>query len=143
MPEFPLAGVAHRINNLLTGIMGNASLLAHQLGPEYNDALNSILRNPEKAANSVRQLMDYTGQGPLSLRDMDIFADLDEMMDRPRPTVPAKVKLAASLGTGLPPACLDPVQFRRLLLNLVINGSEAIAEGDPGNITLATSIFHR
>ena len=135
-------GIAHDFNNLLTGIMGNASLLREGAATGQEALIESILGSAERAAHLTRQLLAYSGKGQFVLRDLDISKAVTEMADLVQFSIPKNVRLKLDLERRLPQVRMDPGQLQQILINLVINGGEAIGEDSPGTVTVATSLAH-
>ncbi len=133
-------GIAHDFNNLLTGVMGNASLLLEDAAPDRAELLRSIVSSTERAAHLTRQLLAYSGKGQFIVRELDITQAVNEMADLVQFSIPKSVSLALNLERRLPSVSMDPGQLQQILMNLVINAGEAIGEGNPGRITLTTSM---
>jgi len=132
-------GVAHDFNNLLAAILGHASLALKQL-PEGS----STRRHVEKAASAVeraadltRQMLAYSGRGHFVVRPTDVNALVRENLPLLEVAVPKSVRLETRLDPGLPPVDADVGQIQQVLMNLVINGAEAIGERG-GAVTVAT-----
>jgi len=123
-------GVAHDFNNLLVGIMGNASLALEEMGPGApgRDLIESALRASERAAELVRQLLAYAGQGRFTRGPVDLSQVVQRTADSIRASIPPAVELQLELAPGLPAVEADRVQMQQLVTNLVINGSEAIGD---------------
>ncbi len=133
-------GIAHDFNNLLTGILGHASLLQSELGPGAEARVNEIVRSAERAAHLTRQLLAYSGKGQFVLCDLDVSRAVNEIVDLVHFSIPKNVELAITVQSRLPKVRMDPGQLQQILMNLVINAGEAIGEGAPGRITIATSL---
>jgi PAS domain S-box-containing protein len=133
-------GVAHDFNNLLTGIMGNASLALEDTGPAAEEKIRRILDAAERAAHLTRQLLAYSGKGKFFVADLDLSQSVRDMLDLLRLSVPKSIDIKLDLGEGLPLVSSDPGQLQQLVMNLVINASEAIGEGSPGLITISTGV---
>jgi signal transduction histidine kinase/ActR/RegA family two-component response regulator len=121
-------GLAHDFNNLLTGVMGNASLVAEDLGPESAAAprLKEILNASERAALLVRQMLAYAGKGRFVVQRLDLSAQIVEMAPLIRTSISGAVHLELQLAKDLPVVDTDASQIQQLIMNLVLNGSEAI-----------------
>ena len=134
-------GVAHDFNNLLTGILGNASLVYSEIGDNpLRPRLREIVRASERAADLTRQLLAYAGKGrfvvePISLSDM-----IKEILVLVQTSIPKNVDLKVNLTPSLPPIEADVAQIQQLIMNLVINGAEAIGEGKPGTVEIRTEL---
>ncbi|HOQ44618.1 MAG TPA: PocR ligand-binding domain-containing protein [Bryobacteraceae bacterium] len=133
-------GVAHDFNNLLTGIIGHASMLAEEASGETGEHVNAILRAAEKAAHLTRQLLAYSGKGQFAIRELDVSQAVQEIGDLVQFSIPKSVDLSFNLQKRLPLVQVDPSQFQQIVMNLVINAGEAIGEGNPGRITVSTSM---
>jgi PAS domain S-box-containing protein len=129
-------GVAHDFNNLLTGILGNASLVL-DAAPTYDPnriALEEVVRAAERAADLTRQLLAYAGKGRFVLRTVDLSALVREISGLVQTSIPKAVQLRLRLAEKLPIVEADPGQLQQVIMNLVINGAEAI--GSEGGTVL-------
>ena len=132
-------GVAHDFNNLLAAILGHASLALKQL-PEGSPARRHVEKAAsavERAADLTRQMLAYSGRGHFVVRPTDVNALVRENLPLLEVAVPKSVRLEARLFPGLPPVDADVGQIQQVLMNLVINGAEAIGERG-GTVTVAT-----
>jgi PAS domain S-box-containing protein len=136
-------GVAHDFNNLLVGIMGNASLALEEMEPGApgRDLVESALKASERAAELVRQLLAYTGKGRFTLGHVDLSQLVAKTAERIRSSIPETVALRLDLAPGLPPVQADRTQMQQLVVNLVINGAEAIGDR-PGTLIVRTAAEH-
>jgi PAS domain S-box-containing protein len=132
-------GIAHDFNNLLTGILGNASLVVNEVDPASAERIREIMIGAERAAHLTRQLLAYSGKGQFVTRDLDLSEAVSEMSGLMQLSIPKNVDLAVHLQRRLPVVRMDPSQLQQIVMNLVINAAEAIGEGAPGKITVATS----
>ncbi|HWD97888.1 MAG TPA: PAS domain S-box protein [Bryobacteraceae bacterium] len=134
-------GVAHDFNNLLAGIMGGASFISEVL-PEDHSAhsmLDLIVRSSERAAQLTRQLLAYAGQGAFTMRRIDLSRAVQEACSLVRGSLSSRVEFEVQTGWDLPPIEADPNQIREVVLNLVVNASEAIGE-TVGSVRVRTGI---
>ncbi len=133
-------GIAHDFNNLLTGMMGNASLVYADM-PADNPArvqLRSIIRASERAATLTRQLLAYAGKGRFLTEQVDLAGLIREILVLIHTSIPKGVDVRLDLAPDLPPLEADSAQIQQLLMNLVINGAEAIGEGNLGSVEIRT-----
>lgn len=123
-------GVAHDFNNLLVGILGNASLALDDLPLAHpaRDELQEVVLASERAAELVRQLLVYAGKGMFTMKPVSLPEVVREITQLIQPCVPKKVDLRFDLANDVPPVAGDPSQIQRLVMNLIINAAEAIAE---------------
>jgi PAS domain S-box-containing protein len=133
-------GIAHDFNNLLTGIMGNASMILDDVPPEAAEQLNEVISSAERAAHLTRQLLAYSGKGQFIVRDLDVSQAVNDIASLIQFSLPKSVELAVTGQRRLPAVRMDPSQFQQIVMNLVINAGEAIGEGHPGKVTIATSM---
>jgi len=134
-------GVAHDFNNLLTTILGNASLIKLELGGDLpqREQLEAIEETALQAADLCKQLLDYAGRGSFQRQSIDINLLIQQMRAMLNLSVAKNILLQLDLDATLPLISADPAQIRQIVMNLVINASEAIGEKD-GVISLRTSV---
>ncbi len=133
-------GIAHDFNNLLTSIMGNASMVLDEVAGETRERTEAIINGAERAADLTRQLLAYAGKGRFVIRDIDLGKVMQEMAPLLRMTVPRNVNLEVALAGPLPPVRADVGQLQQVIMNLVINGAEAIGEHQAGTVTVRTNV---
>jgi signal transduction histidine kinase len=136
-------GVAHDFNNLLTGILGNASLALEILNPPEpaRSMLESIVQASERAADLTRQLLAYAGKGRFYVRSVNVAAVVREISELMRTSIPRTVKFVLELDEHLPPVEADSTQLQQLVMNLVLNGGEAIGDRT-GTLRVVTRLEH-
>jgi PAS domain S-box-containing protein len=133
-------GIAHDFNNLLTGILGNASLTLSDLEPgsPARKRIADVIDASERAAQLTRQMLAYAGKGRFVIKPIDLSAHIRETLPLTRASVPPTVELRLDLAEQLPAIVGDSTQIQQLIMNIVINGAEAIPEGRPGTVTITT-----
>jgi two-component system cell cycle sensor histidine kinase/response regulator CckA len=134
-------GVAHDFNNLLTGIMGNASLLLDSTAIQSPNRrlLDEVVKAAERAADLTRQLLAYAGKGRFVMKTVS-FSDLvREISGLIQTSIPKHVQLRLQLADDLPGVEADPGQLQQIVMNLVINGAEAIAP-EGGSVLVRTGV---
>ena len=132
-------GVAHDFNNLLTGIIGGVSLVLDNLGPAHPDRsiLETALTAGRRAADLTRQLLAYSGKGQFILKPVDISTAVSGILELIRASIPEKIRVDLHLRPGLPTIEADPSQIQQIVMNLVLNASEAIS--GEGEIVISTN----
>ena len=135
-------GIAHDFNNLLTGILGNASLALSDTAPDQpmRLRLREIVAAAERAAFLTQQMLAYAGKGQFVTAIIDLGDLVREISALVRTSIPKAVDLKLDLAPNLPPIEADPAQIQQVLMNLVINGAEAIGENTAGTVTVRTSL---
>ena len=131
-------GVAHDFNNLLTGILGNAELLTIQAAPDSGQqrAAEAIVIGAQRAADLVSKMLAYAGGGRVVAERVDLDALVREMVDLLDASVARDCTLTYQSPGPLPMVETDPTQIRQVVMNLIINATEAVAEN--GVVTVAT-----
>jgi PAS domain S-box-containing protein len=134
-------GVAHDFNNLLAGILGNASMALESLTPSHPDhiLLQDVVDACAKASSLTRQLLAYAGKGQLVTEKVNLSQLVAEISRLIQASIPKAVHLRLELDHALPVVEADPGQLQQVIMNLVINGAEAIPEGQNGTVLVNTS----
>ncbi len=124
------SGVAHDFNNLLSVILGNTDLALREVpeGSPVRQRLTEISRVVHRAADLCGQMLAYSGRGSLTLIPLDLSAVVREMSRMLEVAISRKITLHLDLPAGLPLFEGDPTQIRQVVMNLLLNGSEAIGE---------------
>jgi len=132
-------GVAHDFNNLLVGILGNASLLAEALQPSNPNRrlAEDCVRAAERAAQLTRQLLAYAGKGRFVTETVSLSDLVSEIANLIQTSIPRKVQVRLDLDPNIPLIEADSGQLQQVIMNLVINGAEAI--GDQTGLVIVTT----
>jgi PAS domain S-box-containing protein len=133
-------GIAHDFNNLLMAILGNIDL-ALDLLPEGSRAREPLVaagRASGRATDLTRQMLAFAGRGKFSIETFDLGQMIEETEEMLRAAVSKKIDLRLDLASDLPPVRGDMSQVRQIVMNVVVNASEAIGDA-AGTITVATS----
>jgi PAS domain S-box-containing protein len=126
------SGLAHDFNNVLTGILGMASLLKHYLAEkdlnrdELSDGVETISISVLRAAGMVRQLLDLSRWQKLTLAPVDLNRSIRHVVNLCRNTLDKSVEIIESPYAGLPLIMADEIQVEQAILNLCINASHAM-----------------
>ncbi len=132
-------GIAHDFNNILTAIIGNADLALMRLNRESPalDNLRRIEKAASQAADLAKQMLAYSGKGKFIIESLDLNRLLEEMLHMLQVSISKKAVLRLNLTRPLPAVEADATQMRQIIMNLVINASEAI--GDRSGVIAVTS----
>ncbi|MEQ1833069.1 MAG: ATP-binding protein [Candidatus Eisenbacteria bacterium] len=135
------AGVAHEINNPLTGVLTYASFLQKRFAdqPEVAADLDVIVRETKRCREIVRGLLDFARQTPPQRG----ATDLNDVVRRSVAVVinqltVDRVQLDLDLATGLPEFTADANQLQQVAVNLILNAADAIGGGG-GTIHVRTA----
>jgi len=123
-------GIAHDFNNILTAIIGNADLALMRLNPESPviENLKRIEKAAVRAADLAKQMLAYSGKGKFVIESIDMNRLVEEMLHMLEVSISKKAVLRLNLHHPLPTVEADATQLRQIIMNLVINASEAIDE---------------
>lgn len=137
-------GVAHDFNNLLTAILGNTEMLltpvddsALERCPEtLKYGLEQIRSAGERAALLTKQLLAFSRKEVTKPEVLDPKRAVAEMEEVLRQLVNKNVTLDFLLEPVTHSVCVDPGQIERLVMNLAVNGADAMPNGGRLQITL-------
>jgi two-component system, cell cycle sensor histidine kinase and response regulator CckA len=134
-------GIAHDFNNLLAAIRARAELIGEVptiTGEAREDALG-IVRTADEAAALCRQMLTYAGRGLMAPTTIDLSESAREMQELLRATTQRRVTVVLELAPEPLWISADPSQVRQVVLNLVVNASEAVdAARRQGRVFLRT-----
>jgi two-component system, cell cycle sensor histidine kinase and response regulator CckA len=123
-------GIAHDFNNILTVINGHAEIALRKLEkklPVHKD-LDAILQAGKRAENLTRQLLAFSRKQIFKPKVIDInkvIKDLEKMLRR---LIGEDIRMEIRFGSNIPFIKADPGQIEQVLLNLIVNGRDALAE---------------
>lgn len=132
------SGIAHDFNNLLTAINGHAQFLIEDLpddDPSRADA-EEILQSAERAATLTRQLLAFSSGQVMQPQTIDINQVVTSIERLLRRVISENINLSTNLDPMLWPVRADSSQIEQILVNLVVNARDAMADG--GTIVIKT-----
>jgi PAS domain S-box-containing protein len=134
-------GVAHDFNNLLGSILMEAELAETDVaaGESPSEPIQKIKAVAVRAAEIVRELMIYSGQDKADLGPVDLSRLVEEMVELLKASISKQAVLTTKLERNLPAVRGNAAQLRQIVMNLIINASEALGEKD-GVINVSTSL---
>jgi PAS domain S-box-containing protein len=131
-------GVAHDFNNLLTAIIGYADILRDDLGADsrHTDDLNEIIKASDRATALTRQLLAFSRRQPFEPKPLRLDERVTDMEKMLRRLLGPPVRLVTATDADLSAVMADPNQIEQVVLNLAVNGRDAMAQG--GTLTIET-----
>jgi len=134
------AGIAHDFNNLLANILANTELALTDVPPASRaiDELERIRMVAIRGAEIVRELMVYAGQEEARAEEVDLSILVEEMLEILRLSVSKHATIVMHLARNLAPLIAVPAEIREVVMNLILNASEALGDKD-GEIRISTS----
>jgi signal transduction histidine kinase/CheY-like chemotaxis protein len=121
-------GIAHDFNNILAIILGHCSLMEmdYETAKDHVPAIKTAV---DRAAGLCRQMLTYAGKSRSVLSPFNIIKLVDEMVKMLRMTINQNVAIVPNLPTEILSINGDENQIRQVVMNLIINASEAIGDG--------------
>jgi len=132
-------GIAHDFNNLLMSILGNADLSLMEISDDSpaRDNIENIVKASHRAAELSKQMLAYSGKGHFVVQAVDISEIIKEMTHLLKVSISKKAELVFNFDRDKMLIQADATQLRQVIMNLIINASEAIGNQD-GVITVST-----
>jgi PAS domain S-box-containing protein len=131
-------GVAHDMNNVLTAILGMATVHLEQAprGSRLGRCFEVITQAAERGGKMVRGLLNFARQTPREERRLDLNLILEEEVRLLEHTTLARVRVVMDLASGLAPIRGDAAALAHAFMNLCVNAVDAMPDG--GTLTLGT-----
>jgi two-component system NtrC family sensor kinase len=134
------AGVAHEINNPLTGVLTNSSLMLEDLPDNHpwREDLQTIVNETLRCRKIVKGLLDFSRQTKPQRTLLNMNQVVEDVLALVRnQTVFRSIRISWNLDSHLPDVLADADQMRQVVLNIVLNAAEAMVQG--GELRLSSS----
>jgi hypothetical protein len=132
-------GVAHDINNALTGILGYADLILSSVDekdPTYEFA-SEIQKGARRASRTIQQLLAFSRRQIIQPQVLDLNEMIKQFQKMLVRLIGEDIRLEVHLGSMNPMILADRGQMEQVLMNLVVNARDAMPEG--GTLTIETA----
>lgn len=126
------AAYAHEINNLLTGVLGYASLVRRMVAdrPVVASDVDRIREQAERIAQLARHLLDLSRRGGGTRESVDLSMVVDRVLGlRERPLKRANVEIVRTYSEAIPRVEAVPEEIEQVVLNLLNNAVQAMPKG--------------
>ena len=136
------AGVAHEINNPLTGVLTFSSLMLKKVDENHpwKKDLENIVQQTTRCRNIVRGLLDFARQRKPDKKEWDIHTLVDRTVTLVENQARFQnIKIAKEFKTNIPMLFLDGDQIQQVFMNIIINAADAMT-GDGGTLTIKTNM---
>jgi two-component system NtrC family sensor kinase len=133
------AGVAHEINNPLTGIVTYSHLLLERASTANGtrQSLEKIVKQADRCRDIIRGLLDFSRQRKPEKRLSSVNRVLEECVSLvDNQVLFHNIRIVRRLSPSLPQVFMDPSQVQQVFMNMILNAAEAMNEG--GQLTLTT-----
>ncbi len=137
-------GLTHDLNNLLAGILGNASIAldSPRESKRAREFPGHVDGARERAAHLTRQLLAHAGKAIFILEPLELNTLIRDIGDLIRASLGRGVDVRFDLSDNLPSMLADAGQVEQILMNLIVNAVEAVPHGERGTVTVATRLEH-
>ena len=135
-------GVAHDFNNILTVILGYGDILLNSM-PEDDpnrSKVREIVKAGKRAEALTKQMLIFSRKQVVKKTKFNINSILKNMRSMLKPMLGEHVALKMDLGKNLPSILADSTQIEQTILNLAINGKDALEDRTDGVITISTRL---
>jgi two-component system NtrC family sensor kinase len=135
------AGVAHEINNPLTGVLTFSSLMLKKVDANHpwKKDLENIVQQTTRCRNIVRGLLDFARQRKPDKKQWDIHTLIEQTLILVEKQAPFQnIKINKEFRTGIPMLFVDGDQIQQVFMNILLNAADAMAENG-GTLTIKTS----
>jgi len=133
------SGVAHELNNPLTGILTFSHLLRRKMPDKSADAedMDLVIRETKRCAAIIKRLLDFAREKLPEKK----FTDLNQVIDDTvriveQPAHLRDIEITLDLDRTLPPIWIDADQIKQVIMNMVVNAQHAVEE--KGSIAIST-----
>jgi PAS domain S-box-containing protein len=124
------AGLAHEIGTPLNVISATAEYLLPDAQDDSRARLKEIVAETERISRLVRELLSFARGGTTGRTEVALQSALDRVISLLRITLDRKrVRVEVDVPETLPPVYADPDGLHQVLLNLIVNGSQAVKDG--------------
>ena len=136
------AGIAHELNNPLTGVLTYSSFLLKRAGSntELRKDLEVIVRETERSREIVKGLLDFARQSVPKKSEVNINDVIDQTIVVVKNQLRInRIEIVRDFDSDIPDIRVDSNQIQQVFLNLMVNAIDAIGKNG-GTITIASAI---
>jgi two-component system NtrC family sensor kinase len=135
------AGVAHELNNPLTGVLTFSHLLRQKMpaGSQEAEDLDLVIRETKRCAAIIRRLLDFAREKKPEKKYADLNALIEEtgrIVERPAHL--RDIAITMDLDPDLPKVWVDADQIKQVMMNMLVNAQHALEGKRAGAITIRT-----
>ena len=135
-------GVAHDFNNLLTPILGGLDRLQRKgVGDERDRRMiDGALQSADRARTLVQRLLAFARRQPLQATAISVAELIHGMAGLVASTTGPQIRVVVAVEPGLPAALADANQLEMAILNLAVNGRDAMPDGGTLRISATSEV---
>ncbi len=134
-------GIAHDFNNLLQAVLGNLEMALMNLSGDapVRNFICQAVAAAERAAKLSSMMLAYTGKGVFDIKELSLTQLVEKIAAMLETAVSKNITFDLKLDQDLPQIMADDDQIRLVIVNLIINASEAIGTAN-GSIKISTGV---
>jgi len=135
------AGIAHELNNPLTGVLTFAHLVRNELedGSPQADDLDLVIQETKRCAAIIRRLLDFAREKTPEKSYVDVNQLIEECAQLVNQSAHlADIVIETDLDRALPPVWMDADLIKQVIMNMLVNAQHAI--GRDGTIFIGTRL---
>ncbi|MBA6349825.1 response regulator [Colwellia sp. BRX8-9] len=132
-------GIAHDFNNILGIIIGNCELIKMNVETATRN-IPKIAAAAERGAGLCRQMMVYAGNTPLTITNVDMVVQVDEAICMLKEVISPNAVIKTKVSSEISMVKGDISQLYQVIMNLIINASEAIGT-EQGKVDVLLSMY--
>jgi two-component system cell cycle sensor histidine kinase/response regulator CckA len=129
-------GIAHDFNNILQAILGFSELLMPTVEEHERAHVSEIRKAAKHAAELTKQLLAFSRKRPVESRIINLNSTIEETREILNSLIGENINVTTELDPQLSPVQADSSQLARILINLAVNGRDAMPRG--GTIAIRT-----
>jgi len=137
------SGIAHELNNPLTGVIGFAQIALDKDIPDYvREDVQIVYSEAQRAAQVVKNLLTFARKHPLAKQLMSINSIIEKVLElRAYEQKVNNIQVNTHFAPELPEVMADYFQLQQVFLNIVINAEYFMIEAhNGGNLTITTEM---
>jgi signal transduction histidine kinase/CheY-like chemotaxis protein/putative methionine-R-sulfoxide reductase with GAF domain len=125
------AGIAHDFNNIMAAILVYTDLMRSDSGlPETaRNQLGIIQQQVQRASSLIRQILDFSRRSVMEQSSLDLLPFIKELDKMLRRVMPETISLRLAYQPGTYVVSADPTRLQQALMNLAVNGRDAMPQG--------------
>jgi two-component system NtrC family sensor kinase len=135
------AGIAHELNNPLTGVIGFSDLLLERdLPADVKADLETVNQEAMRAVNIVKGLLAFAREQRIEKAQIDINSIIEGVLQlRSYEQRVSNIEVDARFASALPPVMGNGAQLQQVFINIILNAEQAMLEAHGrGKLTIAT-----
>ncbi len=126
-------GIAHDFNNYIHAILGHVdviTMLHTPDDPEVMNHLEKVTKIAEQAGNLTNQLLGFARKGKYQVAEQNLRSIIESSLSLLGPKKRQNLEISFRTGPGLPTVMADQLQLQQVMLNLMLNAIDAMADND-------------